>query len=143
MSTASLSVKEIERKWHLIDAKNQVLGRLATDIAKLIMGKNKAQYVPYLDTGDNVVVINAALVKVSGKKEEQKKYVRHSGYPGGYKEETLEKLRSKRPEEIIRHAVWGMVPKGSLGRKMIKKLHVFAGKEHSFADQMKKGQKNG
>lgn len=137
MSTNNLSKNEIKRQWHLLDAKNQVLGRLASEAATLLMGKKKPQYVPYLDTGDYVVVVNAAAVKVTGKKEQAKKYVRHSGYPGGYKEETLSQLRSRRPEEIIRHAVWGMMPKGKLGRQMIKKLHVFSGKEHTFKDKIK------
>lgn len=137
MSTNSVSVKEIHRDWHLIDAKNKILGRLATEVATKIIGKNKPNFVPYLDMGDNVVVINASKVKVTGKKELQKKYIRHSGYPGGYKEETLAKLRERNPEEIIVHAVKGMVPGTKLGRQMIKKLHVFAGGTHPFKKELK------
>jgi large subunit ribosomal protein L13 len=137
MSTNVMSARKIERKWHLVDAKNKILGRIATDIAQKLMGKEKAQYVPYLDTGDNVVVTNASLVKVTGRKGDQKKYARHSGYPGGYREETFNKLKERRPEEIIRHAVKGMLPKNKLGDKMLKKLHVFAESNHPFKRQLK------
>jgi large subunit ribosomal protein L13 len=137
MSTNNLSAREIQRQWHLMDAKNQTLGRLATDIAKLLMGKNKANYVPYLDLGDNVVVVNAAKVKVSGKKETQKKYYRHSGYPGGLKTETLAEVRAEKPEQLVIHAVKGMIPHTKLGRQMIKKLHVFAETTHPFKKQVK------
>lgn len=127
MSTNVLSAKDIQRKWHLIDAKDQILGRLATQVAKVLMGKNKAHYVPYLDTGDFVVVVNAARVKVSGKKETQKVYTRHSGYPGGLKTETFDKLLTRKPQYIIEHAVKGMLPHNKLGRQMIKKLKVYSG----------------
>lgn len=137
MSTNVLSAREIRRAWHLIDAKNRGLGRLATEATTFLMGKNKPQYVPFLDIGDNVVVVNAAKVKVSGNKETQKKYVRHSGYPGGLREETLASLRERRPENVIIHAVKGMLPGTKLGRQMIKKLHVFAGSEHPFKKQVK------
>lgn len=136
MSTNTLSAKEIKREWFLIDAKDQVLGRLATGIATKLIGKNKASFVPYLDTGDFVVVINADKVKVTGKKSTQKKYVRHSGYPGGLTVETFDKLIVRRPEKIIEHAVWGMMPKTKLGKKMIKKLKVFAGSEHPYTKQV-------
>ena len=136
MSTNTVSAKEIKRNWHLIDAKNKVLGRLSTDVAKILTGKHKPNFVPYLDMGDNVVVVNAAQVKVTGKKESQKKYVRHSGYPGGLKVEKLSDLRIRKPEEIIIHAVKGMVPKNKLGRQMIKKLHVFGSSQHHFQKQM-------
>ncbi len=136
MSTNAISVKDIKRNWHLIDADGKILGRLATEIATKLMGKNKASFVPYLDTGDYVVITNAALVKVTGKKLIQKKYVRHSGYPGGLRVETLGKLLQRKPQDIIKHAVSGMLPKTKLGKKMIKKLHVFAGKEHSFIKQV-------
>lgn len=135
MSTNVLSVKDIKREWHLFDAKNQSLGRLATGIAKILMGKNKPVFVPYLDTGDFVVVVNAAKVKLSGQKETQKQYVRHSGYPGGLKIELLAKVRERRPEQIIIHAVKGMMPKSKLGRQMLKKLHVFADSAHPFEDK--------
>ena len=137
MSTNTVSAKEIKRNWHLIDAKNKVLGRLSTDVAKILTGKHKPNFVPYLDMGDNVVVVNAAQVKVTGKKESQKKYVRHSGYPGGLKVEKLSDLRIRKPEEIIIHAVKGMVPKNKLGRQMIKKLHVYKGSEHPFEKKFK------
>src|SRR3990167_7519591 len=137
MSTNTVSAKEIKRNWHLIDAKNKVLGRLSTDVAKILTGKHKPNFVPYLDMGDNVVVVNAAQVKVTGKKESQKKYVRHSGYPGRLKVEKLSDLRIRKPEEIIIHAVKGMVPKNKLGRQMIKKLHVFGSSQHHFQKQLK------
>lgn len=132
MSTSSFSAKNIKRQWHLIDAKDQILGRMATGVAKILMGKNKPEFVSYLDIGDFVVVINAAQVKVSGKKSQTKKYIRHSGYPGGLKVETFDKLVSRRPEYIIEHAVKGMLPHNKLGRAMIKKLKVFASNEHPF-----------
>ena len=127
MSTNKLSDKDIKREWHLIDAKGQILGRLSTEAAKLLMGKNKPNYVPYLDCGDNVVIINASEVRVTGKKETRKKYVRHSGYPGGLTVETLEKMRAKKPEKIIIHAISGMLPKNKLGRVMIKKCMYMQG----------------
>ena len=113
-----------------MDAKGKILGRLASQAAQLLMGKGKPNYVPYLDMGDHVVVINAKEVEVTGKKEKQKVYQRYSGYPGGLKEETLEHLRERRPEEIIRRAVKGMLPRGKLGRRMITKLYVYPGSEH-------------
>ncbi|MBI2595932.1 50S ribosomal protein L13 [Candidatus Daviesbacteria bacterium] len=136
MSTNVLSAKDIKRDWHLIDAEGKILGRLATDVAVKLSGKHKPSRVPYLDTGDFVVVTNAAKVRVTGKKAQQKKYVRHSGYPGGLREETFSKLLVRRPEEVIRHAVKGMLPKTSLGRAMITKLHIFAGSEHPFEKQL-------
>lgn len=136
MSTNVLSAKDIKRDWHLIDAKDKILGRLATDAAVKLSGKNKPYRVPYLDVGDFVVVTNAALVKVTGKKNKQKKYVNHSGYPGGLRVETFDKLIIRRPEEVIRHAIRGMLPKTSLGRKMIKKLHIFAGDKHPFEKRL-------
>lgn len=126
MSTNSLSAKNIQRKRHVIDASGKVLGRLATDIAKILMGKNKPNFVPYLDTGDFVVVTNASKVKVTGKKAQSKTYTRHSGYPGGLKVETFDKLIIRKPEYVIEHAVKGMLPHNKLGRQMIKKLKVFA-----------------
>lgn len=141
MSTNVLSAKDIKRNWRLVDAKGKVLGRLATEIAKKLSGKDKTYFVPYLDTGDYVVVTNASEVKVTGKKQGQKKYVRHSGYPGGLKLETFDKLITRRPEQIIQHAVSGMLPKNKLGRKMVKKLHVFAGSEHPFKKQLESNKK--
>lgn len=136
MSTNVFSSKDIKREWHLVDVSGKILGRIATDIAKILMGKNKPQYVPYLDQGDFVVVTNAAKIKVSGNKIDQKKYTRHSGYPGGLKVEQYSKVVTTRPERIIEHAVAGMLPKTKLGRVMIKKLKVFAGNEHSFKKQL-------
>lgn len=136
MSTHTVSAKDIKRDWHLIDAKGKILGRLATEVATLLIGKNKASYVPYLDSGDYVVVVNAKAVKVSGKKATQKNYYRHSGYPGGLKTESFDKLLERRPEEVIRHAIKGMLPKNRLASKMIKKLYVFAGSEHKFEKEL-------
>lgn len=136
MSTNALKASEIKRNWHLIDAKGQILGRIATQIATILMGKNKPNYVTYLDNGDYVVVTNAKLIKVTGKKESQKIYTRHSGYPNGLRQENLSKLRDRKPEEIIMHAVKGMIPKTKLGRDIITKLHVFAGSEHPYQNQL-------
>lgn len=136
MSTNVLKAKDITRNWYLIDAKDKVLGRLATDVVTKLLGKNKVNFVPYLDNGDYVIVTNAAKVRVTGKKATQKVYFRHSGYPGGDKRETFDKLIVRRPEEVVRHAVKGMLPKTKLGREMIKKLHVFAGSEHTFVKQV-------
>lgn len=136
MSTNSLSAKNIKRTWHQVDAKNQTLGRLSTGIATILMGKNKSNFVPYLDNGDFVVVTNAALVKVTGKKASQKKYVHHSGFPGGLRTEVFSDLQKRRPEEIIRHAVRGMLPKTKLGDKMIIKLYVYADESHPHKDKV-------
>ncbi len=136
MSTNSLSAKKIIRKWHLIDAKDKVLGRLSTEIAKILMGKNKPSFVQYLDTGDFVVVTNAELVKVSGKKSQTKRYVNHSGFPGGLRVEIFDKLIKRRPEYVIEHAVSGMLPHTKLGKQMIKKLKVFAGDVHPYTKQV-------
>ncbi len=132
MGTNILSAKKITRKWHLIDAKDKILGRLATEVAMILMGKTKAQFVPYLDTGDMVVVTNASLVKLSGKKMMNKTYTRHSGYPGGLTVETFDKVIVKKPEFVIEHAVAGMLPGNKLGKQMIKKLKVFKGSEHPY-----------
>jgi len=128
---------KVKREWHLIDAKDKILGRVSTKIAKLLIGKDKVEYVPYLDVGDHVVVTNAAEVGVTGKKEKQKIYYRHSGYPGGLRSETLGDLRERRPEEIIRRAVKGMLPKNKLQKLMLKRLHIFAGAEHPFEEKFK------
>ncbi|MBI4038549.1 50S ribosomal protein L13 [Candidatus Daviesbacteria bacterium] len=129
MSTNVISAKDIKREKYQIDASGKILGRLATEVATLLMGKNKPNYVPYLDMGDFVVVINAGLIKLSGKKQTNKIYTRHSGYPGGLKVETFDKIISRRPEYVIEHAVKGMLPHNKLGKKMIKKLKVFKGEE--------------
>ena len=126
---------EVERKWYVIDAEDKTLGKIAAEVASILRGKKKPIYTPHVDSGDYVIVINAEKVRVTGKKEEQKIYKSHSGYPGGLKETTLRELRAKKPEEIIRHAVKGMMPKGKLGRQMFKKLKVYAGPEHPHTAQ--------
>lgn len=126
---------EVERKWYVIDAEDKTLGKIASEVASILRGKKKPIYTPHVDTGDYVIVIHAEKVRVTGKKEEQKIYKSHSGYPGGLKETTLRELRAKKPEEIIRHAVKGMMPKGKLGRQMFKKLKVYAGPEHPHTAQ--------
>lgn len=141
MSTNVLSSKDIKREWHLINAADKVLGRLATDVALKLMGKNKANFVPYMDNGDFVVVTNASKVKVTGKKAEQKTYFRHSGFPGGDVTESFQRLLKRRPEEVIKHAIRGMLPKTKLGKRMIKKLYIYAGSEHPFTKQISGGSK--
>jgi len=126
---------EVERKWHVIDAKDKVVGRLASKIAMLLMGKHKPQYTPHTDTGDFVVVINASRVIFTGKKWEQKCYYRHSGYPGGLKVRRAKEIREKHPEDIIKHAVRGMLPKNNMGRKLLKKLKVYPGSSHPHRAQ--------
>jgi len=127
--------EEVARKWWLIDADGQVLGRLATTIARLLRGKDKPEFTPFMDTGDFVVVINAEKIKVTGRKLDDKIYYSHSGYPGGLKARTLRELLARKPEEVIRHAVWGMIPKNRLGRKLIKKLKVYRGPNHPHEAQ--------
>ena len=126
---------DIDHKWYVIDAEDKTLGKVAAEIAMILRGKKKPIYTPHVDCGDYVVVVNAEKVAVTGKKEKQKIYKNHSGYPGGLKETTLAELRAKKPEEIIRHAVKGMMPKGKLGRQMFKKLKVYVGPEHPHAAQ--------
>ena len=135
MKTFMASPATIDRKWYVVDATDMTLGRLASEVAKVLRGKNKPIFTPHIDCGDNVIVINAEKVCVTGKKESDKIYKHHSGYPGGLKETPLKELRAKQPEEIIRHAVKGMMPKGKLGRQMFKKLKVYAGPEHPHAAQ--------
>ena len=120
----------IERKWYVVDAEGQTLGRLAAEVAAILRGKNKPTFTPFLDMGDNVIIVNAAKVKVTGRKLDQKIYYNHSDYPGGMRETTLKEMMAKKPEEVIRLAVKGMLPKAALGRQMISKLHVYAGPEH-------------
>ena len=129
---------EIERKWWLINAEGKILGRLATEISILLRGKKKPEFVNFMDSGDFVVVINAEKVNVTGRKIEQKKYYSHSGYPGGLKEKTLKELLEKKPEEVIRKAVWGMIPKNKLGRTVYKKLKVYSGPHHPHEAQKPK-----
>ena len=125
----------IDRKWYVVDATDMTLGRLASEVAKVLRGKNKAIFTPHIDTGDYVIVINAEKIKVTGKKLDQKIYYRHSDYVGGMKATTLKEKLAKKPEEVIELAVKGMLPKGPLGRSMITKLHVYAGAEHAHAAQ--------
>ena len=135
MNSFMPSAAAIERKWYVIDAEGKTLGRLSAEIAKILRGKNKPIFTPNLDTGDNVVIVNAEKVKVTGKKMDQKIYFKHSDYPGGMRETTLREMLDKKPEEVITLAVKGMLPKGPLGRSMITKLHVYAGAEHPHAAQ--------
>ncbi len=131
MKTYMANPDKIERKWYVVDAEGATLGRLASEIAKVLRGKNKPEYTPHIDTGDYVIVVNAEKVKVTGKKLQQKVYYNHSDYVGGMRETTLAELLAKKPEKVIELAVKGMLPKGSMGRDMIKKLHVYAGPEHA------------
>ena len=126
---------EIERKWYVVDATDKTLGRLASEVASVLRGKKKPIYTPFLDTGDFVIVINADKVKFTGKKLDQKLYRKHSDYVGGFKETTLRTMMNKKPEEVFKLAVKGMLPKNALGRKMFKKLHVYAGAEHNHQAQ--------
>jgi len=135
MSTWTVRPGDIERKWYVVDANDMVLGRLATQVATVLRGKHRPQYTPHADCGDHVIVINAEKVRVTGKKESAKIYYHHTGYVGGVKSITLEKQRQKHPERIIEAAVKGMMPKGPLGRSMLKKLKVYAGTEHPHAAQ--------
>ena len=125
----------IDRKWYVVDAEGKTLGRLASEVAKVLRGKNKAIFTPHIDTGDYVIVVNADKIKVTGKKLEQKIYYNHSDYVGGMRETTLKEMLAKKPERVIELAVKGMLPKGPLGRSMITKLHVYAGPEHNNAAQ--------
>lgn len=126
---------EVERKWYIIDAEGKTLGRLATEVASILRGKRKVIFTPHVDTGDYVIIVNAEKVHVTGKKRKEKIYKRHTGFPGGLREVTFEKLQAKKPEEIITHAIRGMMPDGKLGRQMFKKLKVYAGPEHDHAAQ--------
>jgi large subunit ribosomal protein L13 len=134
--TFSTKPSKIKRKWHLVDAKGQVLGRLASKVAQILLGKHKPYYVPHLDTGDFVVVINASKIQVTRDKAKDKKYYRHSGYPGGLKVESFEELSERQPVEVVRRAVWGMVPKNRLGRQIMKKLRVYADDKHPHGDKI-------
>ena len=131
MNSYMANPDKIERKWYVVDAEGQTLGRLASEVAKVLRGKNKPVFTPHVDTGDYVIIVNADKVKVTGKKMEQKIYYNHSEYVGGMKETTLKEMMAKKPERVLELAVKGMLPKGPLGRSMIKKLHVYAGAEHA------------
>ena len=135
MKTYSPKPQDAQRNWHVIDAEHRVLGRMATEIAIKLRGKDKPEFAPHMDMGDFVVVINADKIKVTGNKLSQKKYYRYSGYPGGIKEISLEKLLQKKPEEVIRHSVRGMLPKNKIGRDLLKKLKVYSGPDHPHKAQ--------
>ena len=135
MKTFMASPATIDRKWYVVDAEGMTLGRLASEVAKVLRGKNKPIFTPHIDTGDYVIVVNAEKIKVTGKKLEQKIYYNHSDYVGGMRETTLREMMAKKPEKVIELAVKGMLPKGPLGRSMITKLHVYAGPEHEQAAQ--------
>jgi large subunit ribosomal protein L13 len=126
---------EVERKWYVVDAEGKHLGRLATEIVRVLRGKNKPQYTPHVDVGDFVVVVNADRVAVTGRKAQQRVYRRHSGYPGGMKETSYEQMLARKPTEILRKAVYGMMPKTRLARKQFKKLKIYAGPEHPHSAQ--------
>lgn len=136
MKTYMAKPQEVERKWYVVDATDQTLGRLATQVATILKGKHKPTYTPHVDTGDHVIVINAEKVRLTGNKLQDKKYYRHSGYVGGIKETNAGEMLQRHPERVIRAAVWGMIPHNRLGRNMIKKLKVYAGNEHPHEAQM-------
>ena len=135
MKTFMASPATIDRKWYVVDAEGKTLGRLASEVAKVLRGKNKPIFTPHIDTGDYVIVVNAEKIKVTGKKLDQKVYYRHSGYVGGIKETTLKEMLNKHPERVIEFAVKGMLPKGPLGRQMYTKLFVYAGPDHKHTAQ--------
>jgi large subunit ribosomal protein L13 len=138
MKTYTAKVGEVEHGWYVVDAQGKVLGKLATQIATRLRGKHKPEFTPHVDTGDYIVVVNAAKVRVTGRKAEQKVYYRHSGYPGGLKETNFAKLKATKPERVLQHAVKGMLPKGPLGYAMLKKLKVYAGETHPHTAQQPK-----
>jgi large subunit ribosomal protein L13 len=135
MKSFMANPSKVERKWYVVDAEGKTLGRLASEIANVLRGKNKPIYTPHIDTGDYVIVVNAEKVKTTGKKLDQKIYYHHSEYVGGMKEATLKEMMNKKPEFVITHAVKGMLPKGPLGRQMLTKLHVYAGPDHKHEAQ--------
>ena len=135
MRTYMAKAGEVQRKWYLIDADGKTLGRVATEVARILRGKHKPIYTPHVDTGDHVIVINAAKVKVTGKKYTDKLYYRHTGYPGGIKVTNFADLLRRKPEQVIEKAIWGMIPHNRLGRRVFKKLRVYPGPEHPHAAQ--------
>ena len=135
MKTYSPSIHDITRHWYAVDADGKVLGRLASEVARILMGRHKPIWTPHLDTGDYVIVTNAAKVRVTGAKLQQKMYARHSGYPGGFRQRSLEDMMARFPERVIEHAVRGMLPRNKLGAAMLKKLKVYAGPTHEHAAQ--------
>ncbi len=138
MNTTSPKAEDIQKTWHLIDAEGQTLGRLATEVASILRGKNKPEFTPHVDCGDFVIIINAEKIKVSGKKEVQKIYHRHSGFPGGHKQESLQALRQRRPEAVLEKAIKGMIPHTRLGDHQFTKLNVYAGPTHPHEAQQPK-----
>jgi len=138
MKTQHIKKENVKRAWYLVDAKDKVLGRLATGIATILIGKHKALYSPHVDSGDGIIAINVEKIRVTGKKGSQKLYKRYSGYPSGLKLETLDNLKKRRPHEILRHAVSGMLPKNKLGRRMIRRLKLYVGDKHSHVAQTPK-----
>lgn len=134
-TTYIAKIADVERKWYVVDAEDKTLGRFASEIATILRGKNKPTFAPNVDTGDYIIVVNAEKIAVTGKKLDQKIYTHHSGYIGGLKSTTLKKMLETKPEEVVKHAVKGMLPKNALGRKMFSKLHVYAGPEHDHAAQ--------
>ncbi len=135
MKTFMANANTVERKWYIVDADGMTLGRLASQVASVLRGKNKPTFTPNVDTGDHVIIVNASKVVLSGKKLDQKFYYHHSGYPGGLRETSYRKLMAEKPEFAVKHAIIGMLPKGSLGRQMAKKLRVYAGPEHEHEAQ--------
>lgn len=135
MNSFMANPAKVERKWYVVDATGYTLGRMASEVAKILRGKNKPEFTPHVDTGDYVVIVNAEKIKVTGKKLDQKIYYHHSEYVGGMKETTLKEMLAKKPEKVVELAVKGMLPKGPLGRQMYTKLHVYAGPEHPHAAQ--------
>ena len=135
MKSFMASPSTVERKWYVVDAEGKTLGRLASEVANVLRGKNKPTYTPHIDTGDYVIVVNAEKIQVTGKKLDQKIYYHHSDYVGGMKETTLREMMAKKPEKVVELAVKGMLPKGPLGRQMYTKLHVYAGPEHNHQAQ--------
>lgn len=142
MKTYATKSGDITRSWRLVDADGATLGRLATEVAAILRGKHKPSFSPHLDTGDPVIVVNAAKIRVTGNKLQAKRYFRHSGYPGGLKSENLERLLARRPEEVVRRAIRGMLPQNRLGEQMYRKLHVYAGPDHPHAAQKPRGRES-
>jgi len=136
MKTYTAKPQDVQRKWYVVDAEGQTLGRLASQVAMILRGKHRPTYTPHVDTGDHVIIINAEKIHLTGKKLQNKKYYRHSGYPGGIKSVTAGDLLDRHPERVIKAAVWGMIPHNTLGRQIIKKLKIYAGAEHPHQAQM-------
>lgn len=140
--TQPTKLKDIKREWHLVDVQGKILGRIATNISQMLIGKSKPYFVSYLDCGDHVVVVNAAKVAVTGKKADQKLYGRYSGYPGGFKEKTFAKVMEEDPSRIILEAVAGMLPQNKLKASMLKRLYIYAGEEHPYGGKLKSQNSN-